>query len=361
MRTGFTSDKGENGMRSRSIAASIALLGLLATGAIAASSASASNTRRADSLIGAGSTFVSPLVSLWSKDYPSKTGVTITYGGGGSGAGVTAITNKTVDFAGSDAPLTSDQAKACGDCVQIPWALGATAIVYNVNGAKQGLHVTGPVLAQIFLGGVTKWNAPALRKLNPGVNLPDEDIKIVYRSGASGTSYNLTDYLSKVSPTWKSKIGASTTPSFPSGQGAAGSSGEAGTVSRTEGAIGYVDTAFAVAQHLRFFYVKNAAGKFAGPGLRGIDAAGATIKKGDIPPNNEVHIVNPSAKVKQAYPICTFTYVIVHKSSPKAAALRKFVFYALTQGQSFARKLLFGKMPLSVLSASEKTLKTVTG
>jgi phosphate transport system substrate-binding protein len=345
-------------MKSRSIAASLAVLALLVTGAVAASSATASSKTRRDSgsLIGAGSTFVSPLVSLWSKDYPSKTGVAITYGGGGSGAGITAITNKTVDFAGSDAPLTSDQAKACGDCVQIPWALGATAIVYNVNGAKQGLHVTGPVLAQIFSGGINKWDAPALKKLNPG-----EDIKVVYRSGASGTSYNLTDYLSKVSPAWKSKVGASTTPSFPVGQGASGSSGEAGTVSRTEGAIGYVDTAFAVAQHLHFFFVKNSAGKYAGPGLRGIDSAGATIKKGDVPANNEIHIVNPSAKVKQAYPICTFTYVIVHKSSPKAAQLRKFIFYALTQGQSFARKLLFGKMPLAVLSASEKTLKSVSG
>ena len=126
--------------------------------------------------------------------------------------------------------------------------------------------------------------------------------------------------------------------------------------------MGYVDTAFAVAQHLRFFFVKNAAGKFAGPGLRGIDAAGGTIKKGEVPASNELHIVNPSAKeAKLAYPICTFTYVIVHKSSPKAAALRKFIFYALTTGQKFARPLIFGKIPLPVLSASEKTLKTVTG
>lgn len=349
-------------MKRRSVASSIGLIAVLVGAALPASSATAaSKAQRGDALIGAGSTFVSPLVSLWSKDYPSKTGVSITYGGGGSGAGITAITNKTVDFAGSDAPLTPDQASACGDCVQIPWALGATAIVYNVSGAKQGLHMTGAVLARIFLGGVTKWNDPAIAKLNPGANLPSEDIKVVYRSGASGTSYNVADYLAKVSPTWKTKIGVSTTPSFPTGQGAAGSSGEAGTVSRTEGAIGYVDVAFAVAQHLRYFLVQNAAGKFAGPGLRGINAAGGTIGKGDIPANNEVHIVNPSAKVPQAYPICTFTYVIVHKSSPKAALLRKFIFYALTGGQSFATRLLFGKMPLPVLVAAEKTLKTVTG
>jgi phosphate transport system substrate-binding protein len=349
-------------MKSRSLAASVALLALLVVAAVAASSATASSTsRRGTSLIGAGSTFVSPLVSLWSKDYPSKTGDSITYGGGGSGAGITAITNKTVDFAGSDAPLTPDQAKACGDCVQIPWALGGTAIVYNLSGAKQGLHMTGPVLAQIFMGGITKWNAPAIAKLNPGANLPGTDIKVVYRSGASGTSYNLADYLAKVSPAWKSKVGVTTTPSFPVGQGASGSAGEAGTVSRTDGAIGYVDTAFAVAQHLRFFFIKNSAGKFAGPGLRGIDAAGSTIKKGDVPASNEIHIVNPAAKVPLAYPICTFTYVIVHKSSSKAAALRKFIFYALTGGQKFARPLVFGKLPLSVLSASEKTLKSVAG
>lgn len=346
-------------MKSRFIAGSFVLLTALAAIAVAASTATAA-PRDSGSLVGAGSTFVSPLVSLWSKDYPSKTGVSITYGGGGSGAGITAITNKTVDFAGSDAPLTPDQASACGDCVQIPWALGATAIVYNVNGAKQGLHITGALLSQIFLGSVTKWNAPGIAKLNPGANLPNEDIKVVYRNGASGTSYNLSDYLSKVSPTWKSKVGVTTTPSFPVGQGAAGSSGEAGTVSRTEGAIGYVDIAFAVAQHLKYFLVKNTAGKYAGPGLRGIDAAGGTIGKGGVPANNELHIVDPKG-VPTAYPICTFTYVIVHKSSPKAAQLRKFIFYALTGGQSFARKLLFGKMPLPVLVAAEKTLKKVTG
>ena len=328
---------------------------LAAISAIAAGTASAG--RSGDQLVGAGSSFVSPLVSQWVSDYPAKTGVSIVYSPIGSGGGIQAITNKTVDFGASDAPLTPDQFSACGDCVQIPWALGATAFMYNLSGAPAHLKITGPVLASIYLGTVKKWNDPAIAKLNPGAKLPSTDITPVYRSDGSGTSYNVTDYLSKVSKTFKSKVGVSTQPPFPTGVGAKGSSGVSGVVSKTDGAIGYADVAFAIKNHLKFFYVKNSAGKFAGPGLRGIAAAASTVKKGDIPANNEMHIVDPSAKVPQAYPVCTFTYVIVHKSTSKAAQLKRFIFYALTGGQSFGAKLLYGKIPLSVLAAAEKTLK----
>jgi phosphate transport system substrate-binding protein len=334
-------------------------LAILAFAAIAAGTASAS--RSADQLVGAGATFPFPLISQWVSDYPSKTGVNIIYQPIGSGGGIQAITNKTVDFGASDAPLTPDQLSACGDCVQIPWVLGATSVMYNLSGAPAHLKITGPVIAGIYLGQIKTWNNPAIAKLNPGVNLPSTAITPVYRSDGSGTSFNFTDYLSKVSSTFKSKVGVSTQPPFPTGVGGKGSSGVAGVVSKTDGAIGYADVAFAIKNHLKFFYVKNSAGKYAGPGLRGIAAAASTVKKGDIPANNEMHIVDPSAKVSQAYPICTFSYVIVHKSSPKAAQLRRFIFYALTGGQSFASKLLYGKIPVSVLVAAEKTLKKVTG
>src|SRR5262249_27608376 len=156
------------------------------------------------SLTGAGSTFVAPLVSLWAPDYTSKTGTQIAYSPVGSGAGIAAITARQVDFGASDAPLSPDQFNACNGCVQIPWALGGTSIVYNLPGLPNNLHITGPILAQIYLGQITKWDDPAIKALNPKVSLPSTTITPVYRSDNSGTSYNFTDYLSAVSPAWKS-------------------------------------------------------------------------------------------------------------------------------------------------------------
>ena len=346
-------------MRTRVFGAGGAVLVVAAAmTAILASTATASkSTRSGDQLVGAGATFPFPLISQWVKDYPSKTGVDIVYQPIGSGGGIAAITGKTVDFGASDAPLTPDQASACGDCLQIPWVLGSTAVMYNVSGMPNNLHMTGPVLANIYLGKIKKWNDQAIQKLNPKVNLPGTDITPVYRSDGSGTSYNFTDYLSAVSPTWKSKIGFSTQPAFPVGVGGKGSSGVSGVVKKTDGAIGYADIAYALTNHIYFFNMKNAAGKFVTPGLRGIAAAAATVKK--VPANNEMHIVNPPKTQKNAYPICTFSYVLVHRTTPKAALLRRFIFYALTGGQQFAPKLLYGKIPNVVLFKAEKTLKLI--
>src|ERR671934_493312 len=305
-------------------------------------------------LVGAGSTFVAPLISQWQADYGSKTGVEIAYSPIGSGGGIAAISARQVDFGTTDAPLSPDQFSACNGCVQIPWALSATSIVYNLDGVPNDLHMTGPVLAQIYLGQIKKWNDPAIQKLNPKVNLPALDITPVYRSDNSGTSFNFTDYLSHVSPTWKSKIGVGVNANWPSGQGGKGSSGLAGVVSNTKGAVGYVDVAYALKNRLKFMALQNASGVFTTPGLRGITAAAATIKK--VPASNEMHIVNPPKADRLAYPIATFSYVILPLNSSKAAALRKFVFYALTQGQKFGPKLLFQPIPNVVLFASEKTL-----
>jgi phosphate transport system substrate-binding protein len=345
-------------MKSRFMAASLAALAVLA-GVAAATATAGSAKTSGDTLVGAGSTFVAPLVSQWQKDYPSKTGVNITYAPIGSGGGIAAIQNRTVDFGASDAPLTPDQFAVCKGCAQIPWALGATAILYNLSGAPAHLKITGPVIAAIYLGQITHWNDAAIAKLNPGVNLPGTTITPVYRSDGSGTSYNFTDYLSKVSAAWKSKIGTSTQPAFSVGVGGKGSSGVSGIVKNTDGAIGYADIAYALVNHLKFFYVKNAAGKYAGPGLRGIAAAASTVTKSSIPADNEMHIVDPAKSNPRAYPICTFTYVIVPLQTSKAAELKKFIFYALTQGQSFGTKLLFQKIPVSVLVAAEKTLNKI--
>ena len=310
-------------------------------------------------ITGAGSTFVAPLVSLWAADYGEKTGTKIAYSPVGSGAGIAAITARQVDFGATDAPLSPDQFNACKGCVQIPWALSATAITYNLSGVPNNLHLTGPVLANMYLGNIKKWDDPAIRALNPKVDLPSTSVTPVYRSDNSGTSYNFTDYLSVVSPAWKSKIGVGVNANWPAGQGGKGSSGVAGVVSNTNGAIGYVDIAYALKNRLKFAAIRNASGKFTTPGLRGIKAAADNVKT--VPATGELHIVNPPKGDPLAYPICTFTYAIAPTSSSKAAELRRFVFYAVnpTQGQKLGPKLLFAPLPKSVLVYSEKTLKKI--
>src|SRR6266511_3859217 len=203
------------------------LLALIAALALAGSGgAGASGSKKtAGSLTGAGSTFVSKLVQAWVPKVDGALGIKVTYGPIGSGGGIAQITNRTVDFGASDAPLTPDQFSACKGCVQIPWAFSATSIPYNVSGVGYGLKLTGPILANIYLGHIKKWNDRRIRAINRGVNLPNENIVPIFRSDGSGTSYNFTDYLSRVSKEWKRKIGKSTQPAFPTGVGARGSSG----------------------------------------------------------------------------------------------------------------------------------------
>jgi len=336
-----------------SIAALAVTAALVATAAALASGSARSD----DALSGAGATFPFPLISQWQKDYESKTGVKINYNPIGSGGGIAAITARTVDFGASDAPLTPDQFTACKGCVQIPWVLSATSVIYNLPGVPNNLKLTGPIIANIYLGNITQWDDAAIKKINPGVNLPSTKITPVWRSDGSGTTYNFTDYLSAVSPQAKSKIGNSTQVNWPVGVGGRGSSGLAGVVKNTTGGIGYVDIAYALANKIQFARVLNRAGKYVTPGLRGIGAAGKQVTK--VPPSNEMHIVNPTKGDPLAYPICTFSYVILPINSSKSAALRRFVFYALTQGQKLGPKLLFVPIPKPVLVASEKTLKKV--
>jgi phosphate transport system substrate-binding protein len=334
---------------------------VLAVALVALAAAGTSSARSADTtLTGAGSSFVFPLVSTWTPALGSAFGYNVTYGPVGSGAGIAAITNRTVDFGASDAPLTPEQFAACKSCVQIPWALSATSVAYNIPGAPVHMHLNGKVLADIYLGKVTNWNDPSIKALNKGWNAPDLKITPVYRSDGSGTTFNFTDYLSTVSPDFKSKVGNSTQVSFPTGVGARGSSGVAGVVKQTDGAVTYVDVAYALSNKLRFAAIQNAAGKYTYPGLRAIAAAGATVKK--VPADNALSIVQPPRSSPLAYPICTFTYVILPTKSDKAAELRKLVFWALTQGQQpkYTAKLLFVPIPKPVLVAAEKTIKSIS-
>jgi phosphate transport system substrate-binding protein len=330
------------------------VLALVALGLAASLAIAASAGTRADSLSGAGSTFVRPLMDQWTASYK---GASITYNPVGSGAGIVAITNRQVDFGTSDAPLTSDQAAACKGCVQIPWALSSTSVPYNLPGAPPHLRITGKVLGDIFLGKITKWNDAAIRKLNKGVKLPSTSITPIYRSDASGTTYNFTDFLSRTNATFKRKVGNSTSVSFPAGVGARGSSGVDAALRRTEGGITYVDIAYALKAKFNYFRIENRAGVFQLPGLRAIAAAAKSVKK--IPGNNELSIVDPAKAFRLAYPICTFTYVIVPLRTSKAAALKSFINWAVTAGQSYGTKLLFSPIPKAVRLKDQKTLKRI--
>jgi phosphate transport system substrate-binding protein len=336
------------------VPALIAALALAASGGAGAAGSKAT----ADSLTGAGSTFVSKLVQAWVPKVDAAFGLKVTYGPIGSGGGIAQITNRTVDFGASDAPLTPDQFAACKGCVQIPWALSATSIPYRLDGGPNRIRLNGKVLADIFLGKITTWDAPAIKKLNKGKSIPGTQITVIHRSDGSGTTYNMTDYLSRVSSEWKSSVGRGTAVNWPVGVGGRGSSGVSAALSQTNGGITYVDVAFSLANHFKFAAIQNKAGVFALPGLRGIAAAAATINR-VAPDNGGISIVNPAKSEPLAYPICTFTYVIIPKQTAKAVELKKFVRWALTNGQKDGPKLLFQPIPKVVLKASLKTLNLV--
>jgi phosphate transport system substrate-binding protein len=235
--------------------------------------------------------------------------------------------------------------------------LGGTSLAYNLKGGPQHLKLTGPLLANIFLGKIGHWNDPAIAKLNPGVTLPATKITPVFRSDSSGTSFNFTDYLSHVSQDWKSKIGTSTQPSFPAGVGAKGSSGVAGVISRTNGAIGYVDVAYAESAHLPYAEIANAAGTYLLPTVATIKAAAAAAPSPK--PNAAISIVDPPSSAKLAYPISTFTYVIVARQSSKSSTLRPFLRYAITSGQQFGPKLLLAPLPARVVAADKRAIASI--
>ena len=332
-------------------------IGLAACGSSSSSTTAASGgSSSSGPVTGAGSTFIAPLMSKWQADYASKTGGTVTYGAIGSGGGIEQITNRTVDFGASDAPLTPDQFKAAKGVVQIPWSLGAVVPAYNLSGAPNYLHLTGKVLADIFLGNITAWNDPEIAKLNPGAKLPSTKITPVYRSDGSGDTYAFTDYLSRVSPEFKSKVGTSTLVKFPTGQGASGSDGVGAAISSTDGAIGYLTIAYVSSNNFNYALLQNAAGVFPKATVPAINAAAATAKS--VPPSG-ISIVDPPASAKTAWPDSTFTYVIVPTSTPKADELKKFITYALGPGQSFATGLGYGTLPKQVIADDKKALNKI--
>src|ERR687888_61200 len=334
----------------RSLVALFAMLGVAALALTAWTGLAGASSQKA-SLTGAGSSFVAPLVTQWIQHYNTAS---INYSGVGSGGGISAITARSVDFGASDAPLTPDQASACRGCVQIPWAFSATSIPYNVSGVGYGLKLTGAILANIYLGHIKKWNDKRIKAINKGVNLPNEDIVPIYRSDGSGTSFNFTDYLSKVSKEWKRKIGKGTQPAFPTGVGARGSSGVAAKLGSTPGGITYVDVAYAYKNHYKIAKIRNRAGKFVLPSVKSLKAVAQRVKT--VPKNNAVSVVAPPKSVPTGYAICTFTWVIVPLQTSKAADLKRYIDWAVTKGQKYGLQpgLLFLPLPSVVVKAAGK-------
>jgi phosphate transport system substrate-binding protein len=339
----------------------ISLIAAAAAAAVAvvavATARTASARTSGGSVTGAGSTFVAPLVSKWQGPVQQATGVSLNYNAVGSGGGVSAITNKQVDFGASDAPL-SQFSPTCSSCVQIPWALAATGVMYNLPGLTN-LNMTGPVLAQIYLGKIKKWNAPAIKKLNEGKNLPNTPITVVHRSDSSGTTYNFTDYLSHVYHPWKSQVGTGTAVDWPTGEGEKGSSGVAGAVRSTNGAVGYADVYYGLHNHFGLFKMKNRSGNFVRVRAKAILAAAVL----DTRPakDGSLSIVNPpkSRKYANAYPICTYTYVDVQKSSSNAADIKKVIKWAITKGQQYGPAIMFEPLPKPVVTFDQKQLRKI--
>jgi phosphate transport system substrate-binding protein len=327
------------------------LIGL--TAAVIAVGASSGFTASAGAattqLTGAGSTLVQPLVAIWASNFASKTGISVNYQGVGSGTGITDISQGLVDFGASDAPLNPTQAAGCSSCVMIPWALSATGVGYNVAGVGHKLHLSGPVLAGIYLGQITNWNDSRIKAINKGINLPNLKITPIFRSDGSGDTYAFTNYLSKVSGAWASRVSFGTSVQFPTGVSGKGNSGVAAVLESTNGSIAYVAVSYLIAHKLPAAAIKNAGGKFEYPNLTNIENAAQTIKH--VPGNGALSIVNPPKSAKIAYPISTFTYVIAPTTAPNAPELKQFIKYALGAGSALGENLDFAPLPKAVKKA----------
>ena len=315
----------------------------------AASPSPASTRSSGVDLTGAGATFPYPIYSKWISDYTAKTGIKINYQAIGSGGGIRQLSEGTVDFAGSDAPMTDDEmAKAKGGpVIHIPTVLGAVVVTYNVPDLTQPLNLSGDVIADIFLGKITKWNDSRLASLNPGAKLPAKDILVVHRAEASGTTYIFSDYLTAVSQAWASGPGKGKELKWPVGLGGKGNDGVSGQVKQTPGTIGYVELAYANQNKLPTAHVKNAAGQFVAPTIESITAAAAGgVEK--LPPNTDYRVSIVNAPGGQAYPISSFTWLLVYQRQTDATKSKKlvdFVRWALSEGERSAAALDYAPLP----------------
>ena len=314
------------------------------------------------SLQGAGATFPNPLYQKWLSEYGKvHPNVKIDYQSIGSGGGIKQLKEQTVDFGASDAPMKDEDLKAApGEVLHIPTVLGAVIITYNLEGLKAPLKFSPEVIADIFLGKIKKWNDPKIAADNAGVTLPSTDITVVTRAESSGTSAVFTDYLSKVSPEWKEKVGAGTSPKWPVGVSGKGNEGVTGQVKNTPNTIGYVELAYAVQNKLPVAQVKNSAGNFIDPSIDAVTAA-ASASAGSTPDDLRVSITNATGP--QAYPISSYTYILVYKNQKDAAkgrALVDFLWWGIHDGEAFAKELQYAPLPADIVKRAEGKINSVT-
>lgn len=332
----------------------IILKGVLAAAVMTVSSGAVAGT----SLTGAGATFPYPIYSKWFYEYNQKTGTAINYQSIGSGGGIQQLTNGTVDFGASDAPMTDEQvAKVKDGVMHFPTVAGAVVLAYNVPGVEKGLKLSADIIAGIAMGSITKWNDPQIAEVNEGVNLPDLNITFAHRSDGSGTSNIFTNYLTKVSIKWASTVGFGTAVKWPVGVGGKGNEGVAGLISQIPGTIGYVELAYAIKNKLAYASVKNKAGKYIEPTLESTTAAVAGAK---VPPDFRVMITNASGA--SAYPICGFTWLLIHNAyadGEKGTAIKDFLKWYLSTGEGMASELYYAPLPDSIISKVKKKIDLI--
>jgi phosphate transport system substrate-binding protein len=313
---------------------------------------------------GAGATFPYPMYSKWFSEYQKlHSDVQINYQSIGSGGGIRQVTEGTVDFGASDMPMTDGQlseaqSKRNTKILNLPSVMGAVVPAYNIPGVSGEVKFTPDALAGIFLGKITKWNDKAITSVNPGVNLPDKDIIVVHRSDGSGTTFIWTDYLSKVSADWKSQVGSGTSVRWPIGLGGKGNEGVAGSIRQLQGSIGYVELIYAAQNNIPFGSVRNAAGTFLKASLEGVTAAAASAPK--MPADFRVSITN--APGKDAYPISSFTWLLIPQQSKDAAKgkiLADFLNWMVTDGQKMTAALSYAPLPEGVVQKEKEAIKQV--
>ena len=334
---------------------------LLCSALAIAAIASVTLAARAVQINGAGATFPAPIYAKWFAEYNKlHADVRINYQALGSGAGIRQLTERTVFFGASDGPMTQEQLLAAsGKVLHLPTVLGAVVPVYNLPGVSQELKFSGPVLANIYLGKITKWNDAAIAALNAGVTLPATDIVVAHRSDGSGTTYIWVDYLSKVSPEFKKTVGVGTSVKWPAGVAAAKNDGVAAIVAQTPGAIGYVELIYAIQTKTAYGQVQNMNGKFVKASINAVSAAAAAAAK-QMPADFRVSITN--APGDTVYPISSFTWILLYqepKDKAQGKAMVDFMKWALTEGQTFAGDLGYAPIPKNVIDMELKTLATI--
>ncbi|MDE3169734.1 MAG: phosphate ABC transporter substrate-binding protein PstS [Acidobacteriota bacterium] len=311
-------------------------------------------------ITGAGSTWVYPLVAKWSAAYESQTGMKINYQSIGSGGGIAQIKAGTVAFGASDMPLKPDDLKAAG-LIQFPTAVAGEDLVYNLPGINPGqIILSGPVVADIYLAKIKKWNDPAIAKLNPDLKLPGVDITVVHRSDGSGTTFTFADYLSKVSPEWKDKVGANTSLAWPTGVGGKGNEGVASYVQRIPGSIGYVEYAYILEGRLSWARMVNADGKVVSPSLKGFQDASAHVNWSKA---QDFYVILTDHAGADTWPISGCTWQILRKNAPEATNkdVMKFFDWGFEHGQQMAESISFGPLPASTVKAIKSYWKNQLG